>query len=96
MSGTVRVEIVFVAASGENWRRELLVPVGTSVWQAVQLSGAPEQLPDYHWEMPLLGVFGQRVKNPEQEPVTAGDQIEVYRLLTVDPKLRRKARADKQ
>jgi hypothetical protein len=68
--------------------RQLVVPVqvpaGTTVAEAVALSGIAERLSCLEVDPDRLGVFGRR-RRPE-EPVKEGDRVEVYRPLTADPK----------
>ena len=59
--------------------------------QAIQISGLLEQtdLPE-----PLhMGVFSLKIDNPEEYIVQAGDRLEIYRPLKMNPKEVRRLRA---
>jgi hypothetical protein len=75
--------------------RALRVPAGTTLREAVVMSGLLAQVPALSVLPPQaldLGVFNR--SRPADTPVRAGDRIEVYRPLTVDPKEARRIRAE--
>jgi putative ubiquitin-RnfH superfamily antitoxin RatB of RatAB toxin-antitoxin module len=69
----------------------LEVPPGTTVGEALRLSGLLERFPEIDPVRSALGVFGVRVS--PGDAVRAGDRIEVYRPLALDPKEARRRRA---
>ena len=86
------VEVVYATAE-QQLLLAFEVPAGTSVGEAVRLSGIAAQLPGVPvYECPL-GIFG-KVVVPEHI-MQAGDRIELYRPLLIDPKEVRKQRAAK-
>lgn len=69
-----------------NWQPEL------TAMQAVAQSGLLEKLPA---QQPLmLGIFGDRISDPAQYLMQAGDRLEIYRPLTCDPMTVRRKRAE--
>ena len=65
---------------------------GMTALDAIEQSGIREQvdLPE-----PLfLGIFGVRLQD-QQQPLAAGDRVEIYRPLTINPKDIRRKRAEK-
>jgi hypothetical protein len=42
-----------------------------------------------------MGIFGKAVKNPQAEEIKQGQRVEIYRPLTIDPKVARANRAAK-
>ena len=59
--------------------------------QALQLSGLADQL---DLPKPLkLGIYGLKISNPERYLMQAGDRLEIYRPLIIDPKQIRRNRA---
>ena len=42
-----------------------------------------------------MGIFGKAVKKPQEEIMTQGQRVEIYRPLTIDPKVARANRAAK-
>jgi len=73
----------------------LSVPAQTTLYQAVVLSNITAYFPQLNLETATLGVFSKLEKSPKTRIVQAGDRIEIYRPLLVDPKEARKARAAK-
>lgn len=74
----------------------LAVPPGTTARQAVQLARLEQYFPD----LPIttfaqgeLGIFGKRLRDPERHALQAGDRVEIYRPLLIDPKQARARRA---
>ncbi|WP_282042291.1 RnfH family protein [Halomonas alimentaria] len=74
----------------------LRVPLGTTAREAVALADLPSHFP----ELPAdtfndadLGLFGKRLREPGTHRLRAGDRVEVYRGLIIDPKAARLARA---
>lgn len=67
------------------------VPQGTTIAQAVGLSGLLPRFPEISGPELKLGVFGVVCK-PEQI-VKQGDRVEIYRPLIHDPKESRRQRA---
>lgn len=75
------------------------VPQGTTARQAVALADFPSlfpELPSATFEQAPLGIFGKALRQPEQEVLRAGDRVEIYRPLQIDPKAARLERAKRQ
>ena len=70
----------------------LEVEPGTTARQAVELSGIERQFPGLDPRTAELGIFGKAVK--DDQPLHAGDRVEIYRELIADPKEVRKRRAE--
>jgi len=60
------------------------VPEGTSIRGAIEVSGVLEQLPNVDLNRNKVGIFG-KVK-PLDTVLAAGDRVEIYQPITVDPK----------
>ena len=69
------------------------VPAGTTVRNAVLESKLPVLFPSYDFSVLECGVYGQGV--PDHHLIHAGDRVEVYRPLVLDPKARRRLKAMK-
>lgn len=69
----------------------LQVPLGTTIEQAIKLSGIDERCPEIDITKQPVGIFGKQVKLTTL--VTAGDRVEIYRPLLIDPKQARRQRA---
>jgi len=69
----------------------LTVPRGCTVGEAVERSGLLREFPELAPGGLKMGVFGS-LRKPE-DPVEAGDRVELYRPLLADPKQARRQRA---
>jgi uncharacterized protein len=87
MDETIEVEVAYAVPE-----RQLIVkvevPVGTTAIEAARLSGIEEQFPEIDLGKNRLGVFGKLCK-PDR-PLNAGDRVEIYRPLLVDPRAARR------
>ena len=90
MAEQVTVEVVYAEPSG-RWLRQVTLPVGSTVAQAVEASGLAREMPGLVVDPARLGVFSRKV-TPEHV-VGEGDRVEIYRPLTLDPKEARRRRA---
>ena len=90
MTTTISVELVFVTPESEAFR-ELEMPVGATVADAIELSGLAGDFPDYAVSELPVGVWGRRVSR--SQVLQDGDRVEVYRELRVDPMDARRLRA---
>lgn len=70
------------------------VPAGTTIATALATSGILEQLPQLDLNRNKVGIFG-KVK-PLETVLAAGDRIEIYFPVTVDPKSLPKKKAEKK
>ncbi len=90
----MQVEVVYATAE-QQWLLVVEVAPGTTLREAVRLSGIAEQVPGLDVEACPLGIFGKVVNEAAKQAVEEGDRIELYRPLLVDPKEVRKQRAAK-
>lgn len=70
------------------------VASGTTIAEAIALSGLPEMFEGFELNLKNVGIFGQKA-DPDQV-LRAGDRVEIYRPLLADPKEVRRQRALKQ
>ena len=92
MKTTFTIEVAYAGAHHQTLL-SVDVLAGTTAIQAVQQSKICDLFPELN-EKPLsLGVFGQKIK-PDYV-LGAGERIEIYRPLTIDPKDARRLRAKK-
>ncbi len=88
-----QLHYVWVAYATANQQFHLRVPFaeGMTALDAIQLSGICSQV-----ELPeplQLGIFGVRLKEHTQI-LQAGDRVEIYRALSINPKDIRRIRAE--
>lgn len=69
----------------------LKVPVGTTVKEAIVLSGIAARHPEIEWDAVAVGIYGKRASSAA--PLNEHDRVEIYRPLTADPKQARRKRA---
>ncbi len=72
---------------------QIAVPEGSTVEQAIKLSGILKQFPEIEATTIKAGIFGQLCKL--DQIVSQADRIEIYRPLIHDPKEARRQRAAK-
>jgi putative ubiquitin-RnfH superfamily antitoxin RatB of RatAB toxin-antitoxin module len=89
----LEIEVIY-ATGAEQALCRLRVPAGTSLAEAVRLSGLSQRYPQIELQALEIGVFG-RLRDPA-EPVAAGDRVEIYRPLQADPKDARRRRVAAQ
>ena len=91
MSELISVEVAY-ALPNKQLIKALEVPRGTSAIEAVRLSGIDADFEELSLDQSLqLGIFGKVVKG--ERALQAGERVEIYRPLQVDPKEVRKRRA---
>ena len=87
----VEVEIVYGVTGAKVIRQE--VPANATLKEAIEQSGILEMYPEINLDSNKIGIFGR--KRELHAPVHAGDRIEIYQPLKVDPKEARRRRAAK-
>ncbi|TPE50928.1 RnfH family protein [Maribrevibacterium harenarium] len=95
MAEKIRVEVAY-ALPDKQKIVPLDVEVGTTVAQALMLSNIDAFFPDLDLANAKVGIFGKAVRNPETVALKAGERVEIYRELKIDPKQARANRAAKK
>lgn len=91
----IEVEVAYATPEKQKIL-SLSVRDGTSVYEAVLSSGILAEFPEIDLGNTDMGVFGKVVKKPKEETLHAGDRVELYRPLKIDPKQARLNRASKK
>lgn len=86
----IRVEVV-LAMPEKQELVALEVPSGTTLAEAIALSGLPEMFEGFELDLTKVGIFGHKA-SPDQI-LLEGDRVEIYRPLVADPKEVRRQRA---
>ena len=95
MDSTEKVFIeVAYALPSEQVLISLDVEQGTTVEQAINLSGVLEKFPEIDLTKNKFGIFGKATKG--DEVLRDKDRVEIYRPLIADPKESRRKRAEKK
>ena len=87
---SIQVEVVLAMPQRQEIV-QLEVAVGTTIAEAITLSGLPEVFEDVELDFKNVGIFGRKA-SPD-EVLHAGDRVEIYRPLIADPKEVRRQRA---
>ena len=89
----IDIEVVY-ALPEQAYVVPLKVKKTTTIRQAIELSGLLQQCPEIDLNQNRAGIYG-RLKELDTE-LRAGDRVEVYSELKVDPKEARRKRAEKK
>ena len=84
------VEVVY-ATPQQQTVVPLRVPAGTTLGQAIVLSGIGQQHPEIPLATQPVGVFGELATR--ERVLREGERVEIYRPLRADPKQARRRRA---
>ena len=68
---------------------------GITAYEAVVQSKIGDRFEQIDIENDKMGVFGKAIRDPKKEILKAGDRVEIYRPLLIDPKASRVQRAEK-
>lgn len=90
----VNKQITLVYALPDTqWQQQLALTVSMTVQQVLDSSELFTLYPELLQQPLLVGIWGKRVEL--NQLVQAGDRVEVYRPLIIDPKQARKLKAPK-
>lgn len=89
----IRVQVCF-AKPDMQILRDLTVPQGTTIEQALRRSGMLRDAPEIDLTVCRVGIYG-KLKAPDTV-LRDRDRIEIYRPLIADPKESRRKRAEKK
>jgi uncharacterized protein len=87
----IKIELVYALPS-EQLLLKSEVPSGTTIAEAVKLSGILDKFPEIDVEKGKFGIFGKLSKT--DTVLREKDRIEIYRPLIADPKEVRRKRAE--
>jgi len=90
MPESIHVEVAY-ALPDTQIIISLSVPPGTSVEEAIKLSGILEKFPGIDLQVNKVGVFGKLTRL--DHALRSGDRVEIYRPLIANPKEVRRQRA---
>lgn len=83
MAADIDVEVVFALPDVQKLIT-VRVPCGASVAEAIEAAGIAAEFPQYEFGTAPVGVWG-RVSGRDRRLV-AGDRVEIYRPLRIDPR----------
>ena len=88
---TIDIAIAYANLRNQQYYDRIEVPFGVTLRGAIERSRILDKFPEIDLAVNQIGVFG-RLKALE-DPVMAGDRIEIYQPLQIDPKLARRQRS---
>jgi len=86
---TIHIEVCY-ASDAQQFLRALQVPAGTTIEQALVLSGVLQAVPGLDLATIQTGIYAK--KKPLDTVLREHDRIEIYRPLIADPKHARRRR----
>ncbi len=90
-SNTISITLAYSAAPREVVEKELVLPLKSTVQEALNLANLAEFTTDSDYQ---LGIWGK--KTTLNHVLKDQDRLELYRSLKVDPKVARRERFQKQ
>lgn len=78
----MNVGVCYAEADRQLWLR-LEVPEGSTIAEAIALSGMLKHYPEVDLETQKVGIFGKIAKL--ETVVKEGDRVEIYRKIIADP-----------
>jgi putative ubiquitin-RnfH superfamily antitoxin RatB of RatAB toxin-antitoxin module len=90
----IQVCVVYSPKAREVCEVTLRLPDSATVLDAIEASGLLKTFQTLEVQAISIGVWGRKVKLSQE--ITENDRIEIYRPLTVDPKVARRERFAKQ
>ena len=79
---SLSIEVAY-AEPGRQIILSAKVPAGTSIWDAVLLSGIVQKVPTIDLENQAIGIYGKISRKAKEQQVAEGDRIEIYRPVNV-------------
>ena len=92
LAAMLDVEVLYVGIN-EQHLEKLQVTPGTILEDAIHLSGILKRCPEIDLTVNPVGIFSK--KKALDTVLEAGDRVEIYRPLVIDPMQRRRIRARK-
>ena len=87
----MKIELVYCAGPGEVFVRDVTLPAGSRVADALRAVGWPQHPMTHDWgEAPWVGIWNRR--HALDHLLRDGDRVEIHRPLRVDPKVARRER----
>lgn len=91
---TIQVTVVYAPLARQVLEVQLILHDGCTAAEAIHMSGLMNDLTKVELSVAELGIWGRKVGS--QHVLRDRDRVEIYRPLTVDPKVARRARFVRQ
>ena len=89
----MKIEVLY-ALTAKQYQVVLELPEGATIAQAIECLAQMPECSDWEIDGSGVGVFGQA--RSLETSLAAGDRLEIYRPLLIDPKNARRRRAESQ
>ena len=89
----MKIEVLY-ALTAKQYQVVLELPTGATIAQAIEHLAQMPECSDWEINGSAVGVFGQA--RSLETSLVAGDRLEIYRSLLIDPKTARRRRAESQ
>lgn len=86
----IRIEVAYATVS-EQIILELSLASGSTVGDAIEVSGVLQRFPEISLDVNKVGIFGKLSRL--EDPLRDHDRVEIYRPLIADPREARRQRA---
>ena len=86
----IQVEVVY-ALPQRSWSIPVMLTAGSTLQQAISVSGILEMCPEIDLARDRVGIYGKL--QGLETVLREGDRVEIYRGLRIDPKEARRKRA---
>lgn len=93
MAETIAVQVCYATPERE-FLRDLRVPLGTTLEQAIAQSGLLQEVPEIDLASARVGIYAK--KQTLATVLREHDRVEVYRALLADPRKARRRRVAKR
>jgi hypothetical protein len=90
----IKVTLVYSPVARDVREVVLNLAPDSTVLEALQASGLLQLFPSINQSTTIVGVWGRKASL--EQPLRENDRVEIYRPLTVDPKVARRERFAKQ
>ena len=94
MSSALQITVVYSPQPRQVFEVVVSLALGSTLVDAVHASGVHARYPDLNVLTATAGIWGRKA-TPSQR-LNDGDRVEIYRPLTVDPKVARRERFTRQ
>lgn len=93
MAEPLQISVCYATAQQE-WIRQMMVPPGFTIGEAIEQSGVLQDFPEINLTTQPVGIYAK--KKTLDTVLREKDRIEIYRPLVADPKDSRRKRAAKK
>lgn len=87
----INVEVIYATPEHQE-PISVLLPIGSTIPDAIQVSRILEIYPEIAEKSLVCGIYGEIIHDPANYALDEGERVEIYRPLLIDPKEARRQR----